>query len=172
MNDKDIGWLAGVLDGEGCIHASKPWKKETDRKSEGRHHFDIRVIITQNANLLLEKVGRLLREQGIEYRYRDGCSKETSEILISVKSEILKLLILLVSELSCKKRSAEVVIEYITKYGGSRNNYGVNGASDENIRDYIKLYNILKKQKVKGLISVETTRCTSEVDEDIVRYSE
>jgi hypothetical protein len=171
MNDKDIGWLAGVLDGEGCIHASKPWKPEHDRKSNGRFHFDIRVIITNGSTLLMEKVGQLLRSEGIEYKYRDGCSKHTAEIVIAKKSEILKLLHLLVNDLTRTKRSAEYVISYIQKYGYSNNIYGVKGASEENVKDYIKLYNVLKKQKRKCLESVETICYTSNVDEDIVRHS-
>uniref|UniRef100_A0A6M3JSM7 Homing endonuclease n=1 Tax=viral metagenome TaxID=1070528 RepID=A0A6M3JSM7_9ZZZZ len=173
MNDKDIGWLAGVLDGEGCIHASRPWKKENDRKSNGRHHFDIRVIITQNPNLLLEKVGRLLREIDISYKYRDSYDRHPAEINITKKVEIKKLLLLILSELSCKKRSAEVVLEYIAKWPDSETHWGKVGAPESQVKDYIKVYNILKKQKQnKSLESVETTRYTSQVDEDIVRYSE
>jgi hypothetical protein len=172
MNDKDIGWMAGVLDGEGCIHASKPWKKENDRISNGRHHFDIRVIITQTPNLLLEKVGKLLRECGIKYLYRDGCSKGTADVSITQKSEIEKFLSLIVSELSCKKRSAEIVLEYIKLWPDSTTHCGRKGAPEQQIKDYIKVYNVLKKQKSKSPIAVETTRSSSEVDEDIVRYSE
>jgi hypothetical protein len=172
MNDKDIGWMAGVLDGEGCIHASKPWKKENDRKSNGRHHFDIRVIITQNPGLLLEKAGRLLCELGIAYKYRDPKdNKHSAEIVINQKSEIGRLLGVLLSDLSCKKRSAEVVLEYIKNWPDSTTHFGRLGAPEQQIKDYIKVYNILKKQKGKNLISVETTRCTSKLDEDIVRYS-
>ncbi len=171
MNDKDIGWMAGVLDGEGCIHASKPWKKENDRVSGIRHHFDIRTIITQNPNLLLEKVGRLLREWGIKYKYREGDKEHSAEVVISQKPEIEKLLLLVLSELSCKKRSAEVVLGYIKEWPDSNTHWGRKGAPEQQVRDYIKVYNILKKQKVKSLVSVETTRCTSNLDEDIVRYS-
>lgn len=173
MNDKNIGWLAGVLDGEGCIHASKPWKKENDRKSNGRHHFDIRVIITQNPNLLLEKVGRLLREINIDYKYRDAYDRHPAEIAITRKPNIEKFLLLVLSELSCKKRSAEVVLEYIERWPDSETHRGREGAPEQQVKDYIKVYNILKKQKQnKSLESVETTRYTSQEDEDIVRYSE
>ena len=175
MNDKNIGWLAGVLDGEGCIYASNPWKTRNDnkkRKNFGSNRFDIRILITQIPNLLLEKVGRLLREDQIEYHFYEKGSKGTSYIIINKKSEILKFLNLIVSELSCKKRSAEVVIEYISKWGINNHKYGCTGAPEEHVRDYTRLYNILKKQKVKSLISVETTRYTSYMDEDIVRYSE
>jgi hypothetical protein len=171
MNDKDIGWVAGVLDGEGCIHASKPWKKENDRVSGIRHHFDIRIIITQNPNLLLEKVGRLLREWGIKYRYREGDNEHPAEVVVSQKPEIEKLLLLILSELSCRKRSAEVVLDYIKEWPDSNTHWGRKGAPEQQVKDYIKVYNILKKQKVKSRISVETTRCTSNLDEDIVRYS-
>lgn len=171
MNDKDIGWLAGVLDGEGCIHASTPWKKENDRKSNGRHHFDIRVIITQNPNLLLEKAGKLLREAEIVYKYRDSYYKHPAEIVISKKLEIERFLLLVLSELSCKKRSAEVVLEYIKRWPDSETHWGQKGAPEQQIKDYIHIYNILKKQKGKSHIAVETTRFPSEVDEDIVRYS-
>ena len=171
MNAKDIGWLAGVLDGEGCIHASQPWKHENDRKSGGRHHFDIRVIITQTPNLLMEKAGRLLRELEVAYKYREGCSKGTAELVISKKPEIEKLLISIVSELSCKKRSAEVVLEYINKWPDSSTHCGNTGATEQQVKDYIRVYNILKKQKGKSHIAVETTRFPSEVDEDIVRDS-
>lgn len=179
MNTKDIGWIAGVLDGEGCIYASKPWKKENDgmtRKDGGRYHFAVIVIITNTSSLLLEKVGKILREYSIEYRYVEReTTHHPSYITIAKKPEVLKFLSLVIEDLTCKKRSAEEVIKFISKWPYTPVTKGIkigeNAASKEKVNDYIRLYNILKKQKGKGPLSVETTRYTSNMDEDIVRYS-
>lgn len=162
MENKDIGYLAGVLDGEGCIHASKPWKKETDRKSNGRHHFDIRIIINNTSRNLLEKVERLLDEADIKWKERPCQRKKNNkqkwEISITRKSEIKKLLKLVIDDLACKKRSAEVVLDFLKI---EQRDMGNKPYPKEYIDTYIKVYNILKKQKGKSPLTVEAIRQTS-----------
>lgn len=145
------GWLAGILDGEGCIFVSKP-----QNNTNGRHRFEIRVIITNSSKLLLKKVENILRELQIQYKLVDNSLKRIPYIIITKKVEIVKILELVLSELTCKKYSAEVVMEYIKKWPDSETHWGRKGAPEQQIKDYIKIYNILKEQKGKSFRFLET----------------
>lgn len=58
IKDSEIGWLAGILDGEGCIMLTLP-------PSLNRHMC--RVTINNTNMGILEEVGRLLTELSIFY---------------------------------------------------------------------------------------------------------
>jgi hypothetical protein len=175
MNTNDIGYLAGVIDGEGCIFASKPWKKSKDRPN-GRYHFDLKVVIINTSRLMLDKCGRILSDLNVEfkdvYTPHKRIKRPMWEIRIHKKSELRKLLPVLVNDLTSKKRSAEEVMKFLNKHDdlnpGIVRQYGL---PEGYFEDYVKLYNILKKQKGKSPLSVETIRQASCKDEDIVRYS-
>lgn len=168
MNTNDIGYLAGVIDGEGCIFASKPWKKSKDRPN-GRYHFDLKVVIINTSRLLLDKCDRILMDLGIAFKDiptpHKRIKKPMWEIRIHKKSELRKLLPRIVDDLSSKKRSAEEVIDFLNKHEDL--NPGIvrqHGLPDGYFEDYVKLYNILKKQKGKSPLSVETIRQESRED--------
>lgn len=50
-NEADVGWAAGVLDGEGCVHIAR----QTYGASGRRPTYRLRLYITQNDELLLKE---------------------------------------------------------------------------------------------------------------------
>ncbi|NML48019.1 hypothetical protein HHL11_30000 [Ramlibacter sp. G-1-2-2] len=51
-NEADIGWAAGILDGEGCIHIAR---QKFGKKSGRRPVYRLRVQIAQTSRTLLEE---------------------------------------------------------------------------------------------------------------------
>jgi len=120
MNDFDIGWIAGLLDGEGSIVLVRP---SYVRKSDSRRAVTPRILVAVCDFLILQKYTTLLSELGINYGYvkQDKFVKKGARwsrpnpvihVYIAHQESIVKLLELVYDHLTLKKRNASLVIEF------------------------------------------------------------
>jgi hypothetical protein len=112
MKPEDVGWFAGIIDGEGTItilNEGAPW-----------------ISIVNTNTILLEKVQRLLKEWGVPYsvttrkgKYVDKRGvkhdKATTEIRIIDSGYAYALLTKLLPLLTAKKERASLMMEYIRR---------------------------------------------------------
>lgn len=114
-NDLEVGWLAGVIDGEGCISIS------TDKKANRLH---AQVFLTNSNQELLMKARRIMLEIGVEnprlhihsignskfsYRSNVACHR----IYIGTALGMTKLLQAILPQLTSKRLQAELMLEFL-----------------------------------------------------------
>lgn len=120
MDASDIGWIAGLIDGEGSIVLVRP---SYIRKSDGRRAVCPRILVAVCDFLILEKYTKLLSELGINYGYvkQDKYIKSGSRwsrpnpvihVYIASQESIVKLLEIVTPHLTLKRRNANLVLEF------------------------------------------------------------
>lgn len=124
ISRKDLyaAWLAGAIDGEGCIHAkwgvqSNPIRGATSSDKRLR----VTVTIANTHYLFIRKVTECLVELGVSFnvpssarRARPGKnSRSMVQLVVEGKGRMLKLLPAVIPHLSCKRRQAELALELI-----------------------------------------------------------
>ena len=100
-----IYWLAGIIDGEGCIMLT--WKRY--KKYE---NIEPRVIITNNDLHLLSNVCFVLQEIGVGYWISFSKQKSTNVIVKGFK-RTKKLLSLIYPILISKRDEAKTVLDFL-----------------------------------------------------------
>jgi len=108
-----IAWLAGILDGEGCIIAY--WQKP----SKGMVGPGVRVNIRFSGThpTLVYRVTHVLKSEGFRFcvsphKRKDGF-KANAEIVVSGKASVARLLNLLYKHLTEKREQAELMLDLI-----------------------------------------------------------
>ncbi len=144
ISRKDLcaAWLAGAIDGEGCIHArwgtqTNPYRGATSSDKRLR----IAVTIANTHPLFIRKVTECLLELGVPFAseslYRRENRRPMIQVLMEGKGKLLKLLPAVIPHLSCKRRQAELALELI-RY---RESLAINGRESKgrfgnmNLRD-------------------------------------
>jgi DNA-binding MarR family transcriptional regulator len=93
MNEREIGWVTGIVEGEGCIISRK------DRDDKRRPH----VVVGQKGREILDRLHSLLGGRGsIGGPYRNGTGSYYRYHLYGV--EALALLMVIGSDLSTKRK--------------------------------------------------------------------
>jgi len=107
----DLAWLAGIIDGEGCIFA---------RKVNKVANVDCRVAIQAASIRMIDDVSRIYDRYGIAYtremRTRPRHNRSMHKVDIWRRAHVCKLLRLLLPYLRVKDREAEVVLEWFGKF--------------------------------------------------------
>lgn len=109
-----IAWLAGVLDGEGCIAAY--W--QMTGKDMAGPGFRVMVKFSGAHPALIEKTTQVLKDIGVGFsvmvhKRKNPGEKATAEVVVAGKGRIRKLLNILCRHLTEKKRQAELMLELI-----------------------------------------------------------
>jgi hypothetical protein len=114
-NDMEIGWLAGVIDGEGSISIS------TDKKANRLH---AQVFLTNSNEAMLLKARRIMLGLGVEnprlhfhsigrskfsYRSNVPCHR----IYVGTASGMKLLLQAILPQLTSKREQAELMLEFL-----------------------------------------------------------
>jgi LAGLIDADG-like domain len=120
VTDMEIGWLAGVIDGEGCISIS------TDKKDNRLH---AQVFLTNSNQEMLIKARRIMLELGVEnprlHLHSIGKSKFSHRsnvpchrIYIGTAVGMRKLLQAIFPQLTSKRVQAELMLEFLKNRKG------------------------------------------------------
>jgi len=114
MNPYDIGWLAGILDGEGSVVLVQ---HSEVRSSDGRRGISPRLLLAVADFSILQKYTSLLSELGIPYGYvrqlPGGRRQHTIvQVWIANHEAIIKLLKLVLPYLTLKQRQAEFIVRF------------------------------------------------------------
>lgn len=109
----EAAWLAGILDGEGCIHTC--WQK-TFRNTLG--HFRTRIEIRNTDPFLMQRITEILTNWGAKYflsyiKHKNESYKENMALVISSYKGIHIVLNNVYPYLTGKKEEAKIMIDFI-----------------------------------------------------------
>jgi len=108
---ENLIWLAGLIDGEGCIHSHMT----------GKNNPSIQVQVHCASKIMVDSIEEIYLKEGIEY-FRDlpfrqpKSTKDTHRITVRKKASIIKILRLIVIFMKVKSQEADLAIDYINKY--------------------------------------------------------
>jgi len=108
-----IAWLAGILDGEGCIIAY--WQKPNKDMAGPGVRVNVRFSGTHPT--LIFKITHVLRSEGFKFcvapHTRKGGFKSNAEVVVSGKVSVSRLLNLLSTHLTEKREQSELMLDLI-----------------------------------------------------------
>lgn len=114
MDAYDVGWLAGIIDGEGSAVLVQG---SAVRKTDGRRPISPRVLMCVTDFHILHKYTTLLTQWGVRYtyipQYVDTRGDRTGKITVTVHriDSVITLLDIIIPHLSLKKERAQLVRE-------------------------------------------------------------
>lgn len=113
MNETDIAWLAGLIDGEGCIFMRR-------LSPQRQKSIDSRLEIHTPSIRMFERVTKALDDLEIQYsleigRMQKKSTRPANKITVNKKHELKNLLLLIQPYLYVKLPEAEVMLEYLDK---------------------------------------------------------
>jgi hypothetical protein len=113
MEEHDLAWLAGIIDGEGYLGVYFT----TRNRTQGAHHVKqlvAKLSITNTKPSLIKKVVSILKDMEIKpYIQVDTRTRDNMAfiVIVSGKKFLRKLLPKLVPHLTCKKNEAEGILD-------------------------------------------------------------
>ena len=133
IRDIELGWLAGIIDGEGCITAGL---KNRGRSNVSVGSVECRITVQANSGAMIAKICNLLDITDIGYalelnRKVKGGTRPAHRVVVRRKAEVMKLLSLITPHLVVKAAEAELMMTYIARYPDSRNRFTSNASNDE-----------------------------------------
>lgn len=108
LTDMEMGWLCGIIDGEGCIYMAK--------RRENEVRPGVRIAMCDHDTI--EYLAELLTKLGVSHHItkRDGNPKKNTSdswaIVVEGHKRVLKLLPHIAQHLVTKKRQAQVVWQF------------------------------------------------------------
>jgi len=121
MNEAELGWLAGIFDGEGCI-----WSEWSNSKRQVGGSLCILAQVEACSEAMIMRYASLLSEAGIEFYLSKNKPRtnpkwrQSRQLLIKRRSETLKFLRLVRDHLVVKQKEADIAIEYLKAWGDQR----------------------------------------------------
>lgn len=106
-----LDWLAGIVDGEGCVTAMMA-------KRGGRDRLRFTVCISNTCEALIQEVAAILDSVGIKYclvLHVDGrrTRKPWTDIVIQAKDNVERVLLILANRIVAKRAQVEIVLRMI-----------------------------------------------------------
>jgi len=105
MNDKDIAWLAGIIDGEGSVSFQVTFRKT------GNLCIVPFITITNADEGILQNASRILNENSVKHDRQQQVKKTVFTLRVSRQEAISKLITLLKKELKSFKKDNLLVLE-------------------------------------------------------------
>lgn len=121
IRDVEIAWLAGIVDGEGCIYGH--------RINQGRYatggNICIEVRIQATSLAMINKIAEICDGIGVIYsiensRWLAKSTKPAHRICIGRAAEVSRFLTAIFPYLVVKQREAEVALSWYAKWGDQR----------------------------------------------------
>jgi len=155
VSEKNLAWLGGILDGEGCVGAY--WWKQTNPKCRDNHGMRVSVQISNTHPLIIEKITEVLVDLGVPFSYEsaqrtrfEGREKPTVTVNVMGKARLLKLLPTIIPYTTAKRRQCELALELI-QYRESlatHNRVGTKGRfGNMNLRDDDNINRLMEEIK-------------------------
>jgi len=118
LTDRQIGYFAGIIDGEGHIRISRSRQK-------GGDYYAPLIGITNTDKSLIDKCMNIFKSGRFHHKKRVSPKHKTAFVYViaSVKG-VKQILTQIVDELTVKKKRAEIVLEFI-KVKEAKTGYGV-----------------------------------------------
>jgi intein/homing endonuclease len=105
----ELGWLSGIIDGEGCFSMSPG--------SKGSYNVGIKLVNTNK--IIIEKICEILRKLGLAFHIYDSTrssnQRPAKRVEINGVMRVEKALKILLPYIVAKHEEATVLFEYVTK---------------------------------------------------------
>ncbi|MBC7932036.1 MAG: hypothetical protein H7Z38_15875 [Rubrivivax sp.] len=106
----DIGWLSGILDGEGCVTAQQ----------NSIRSLIFRVTIESVSAAMVDRVCDVLRQSGVEYRmegplWRERSTRSSYRVRVDKKQAVYQLCNLVLPYSVVKKAELVLIKSYLDK---------------------------------------------------------
>lgn len=139
---RDLGWLSGILDGEGSIILG------TYNKKDKTHHYFVRVCFYNSDEDVINKIVKILDHHEISnhvesrLQYGNLGNRKGFTVTVGKIDSIIKLINLIKNDLTCKKTRAELVFKFCEKRLQHKNK-----PLDQNENDILAFWNDKVKAK-------------------------
>jgi hypothetical protein len=121
LNDTDIAWLAGIIDGEGCFSIKRPIVRKSGERVGYKTCYQVWLVVCNTSEPMIERVRSILEAAGIKHQpirkvwKGDKATRWQWWIHIAKKRELLRATELLLPHLTAKKVEAEVVAWFLRR---------------------------------------------------------
>jgi hypothetical protein len=108
----DMAWLAGIIDGEGCMHLGE--QKREGTRITARQYLQIHV--TNTNPLIIQRVSQIWERQNVKFHIELHKRQPKRDYLCIVTTGLgsgKKVLVSVLPYLSAKKAQAECLLSYI-----------------------------------------------------------
>jgi hypothetical protein len=146
-SDLDIGWLAGILDGEGSLGVY--WaNKAKGHKTGGNIYAEVRIEATSFA--MLSKVARILDDLSIVHRMwvpprlAQNATRSSYRLAIYRSTDVIKCLNIVRPALAVKAAEADAIIKWYERWPDQRGRKATDRATYE---EKVAFYDEAKRLK-------------------------
>jgi len=159
--DLRLAWLAGLIDGEGCITAYI----EKSNKNKTRKILDCRIKVTNTDMRILKRISEIYVENKIGFYFAIiSLTFRSLEIIVSGKGRIRKLIALILPYLVGKRKQAMLLLE-LYNY---RETFGYNGSVNrQHIFSDKKLLDLVSEIKREKKIRHNPLQCSRQANKTL-----
>jgi len=150
VTSAELGWLAGIIDGEGNLQATVQAKK-CGSKGGRQNYFQPKIRITNTDVRMIRRVSEIYVKLGLvffyainsvkRYKNRKSTWRNQMEITVASKIHIVTLLEAVMPYLVNKQRYASIMLEATfwvqSRPRRGRHSKGVNYTEEREIQEYI-----------------------------------
>lgn len=144
VKNTDLAWLAGIVDGEGCIYGH--WLNRRNATG-GNVCVEIRIQVTSLT--MIAKVGEICRELGVVFTVDEGqmrpkSTKPAHRINIRRQADVVLFLRNIQPYLVVKAEEARTAVSWYEKWGDQRGRQKARATQDDKIVLFDMLRNLKK----------------------------
>jgi hypothetical protein len=66
--EKDIAWLAGIIDGEGCFSVKRAIRRRTGRRAGSWTSYQLWIVLCNTSEPMIRRSERILRDMGVHFQ--------------------------------------------------------------------------------------------------------
>lgn len=140
-----IGWLAGIIDGEGCICGH--WTNRGKYSTGGSVSVEVRVDATSLAMIM--KIASICTDLGVAFalegpRMAKLSKRPAHRISVRRRADVVRLLSILREHLVVKQQEADATIEFYVAFGEQRGNHNRKASLGDKVLIFEKLRDLKK----------------------------
>lgn len=107
MTELERGWLAGIIEGEGCFYI---------RRLGDAYHGSLDIVNTNPK--IIHKIGRILDKLGVVFSLRhrtpERNCKPYSQLTVQRVEDVYRLLKAIQFDIECRQEQLSVLLEYVS----------------------------------------------------------
>lgn len=120
INDTDIAWLAGIVDGEGCFSVKRPIVRKTYKAGRSTS-YQVWLVVCNTSESMVRRMSEILKGLGVKHQpiRRVWKGKKATRwqywLHVARKHDLLRVTEALLPYLVAKKDEAQVVAWFLRK---------------------------------------------------------
>lgn len=118
---KDIAWLAGIIDGEGCFSVKRPIRRLSGKRVGYKTSYQVWLVLCNTSKAMVERAVAILDGLGVKHQpvRRVWKGKKATRwqywLHVARKDEVLRLTEALLPHLTAKRCEAEMVTWFLKR---------------------------------------------------------